>query len=192
MPAINPAAVEFLTTRRSVPAKALRAPLPDRAQVLALLTGAARSPDHGKLEPWRFIVLQGDALIRLANLAEQRGQALGLEPERVEKVAAQYRQAGLCVAVISSPKEALKIPQIEQVLSAGAVCLALVNMALASGWGAVWLTGWASHDRSFVTDGLGLEDSETVAGIIHIGTPTATPPERPRPDVAKLTTWMGA
>ena len=96
------------------------------------------------------------------------------------------------MAVISSPKEALKIPQIEQVLSAGAVCLALVNMALASGWGAVWLTGWASHDRGFVTDGLGLDDSETVAGIIHIGTATTTPPERPRPDVAKLTTWMGA
>jgi nitroreductase len=82
------------------------------------------------------------------------------------------------------------VPQIEQTYSAGAVCLALVNGALAAGWGANWLSGWASHDRDFVQTGLGLAAHETVAGIIHLGTQTSTPPERPRPDVDVITTWV--
>jgi nitroreductase len=84
------------------------------------------------------------------------------------------------------------VPEIEQVYSAGAVCLALLNGALASGWGANWLSGWVSHDRTFLRDGLGLQDHEAVAGIIHIGTETSPPPERPRPDLEALTTWIDA
>ncbi len=192
MPTPNKAALDFLLSRRSRPAKTLTMPIPDRAALELLLTAAARSPDHGKLEPWRFIVLTKPALSRLAVLISGRGQALGIDPEKITKAKAQFADADLAVAVISSPKPSEKIPQIEQVYSAGAVCLALLNAALAAGWGANWLSGWTSHDRAFVRDGLDLEDHETVAGFIHIGTETAAPPERPRPDMTAITSWVDA
>ncbi|NYS23414.1 nitroreductase [Rhodobacteraceae bacterium 2376] len=184
------AVLEFLLNRRSRPAKMLVAPVPDRAQLETLLTAAARVPDHGKLEPWRFIVLEKQALERLADLARARGTAMGLEPDRIEKGVAQYAGADLVVAVIGAPIQSDKIPQIEQTLSAGAVCLSLVNAALAAGWGACWLTGWAAHDRDFAAQGLGLAPQEYVAGMIHIGTSARTPPDRPRPDISRITTWQ--
>lgn len=189
MPTPNPAALDFLLTRRSRPAKTLTAPVPDRATLETLLTAAARTPDHGKLEPWRFIVLTKPALQRLAGMIPARGTALGIDPDKLGKAQDQFANADLAVAVISSPKPSDKIPQIEQVYSAGAVCLALLNAALAAGWGANWLSGWASHDRTFVTEGLDLADHETVAGFIHLGTETSAPPERPRPDLDAITTW---
>jgi nitroreductase len=192
MPAQNPAALDFLLTRRSRPAKTLTGPVPGRAAMQTLLTAAARTPDHGKLEPWRFIVLEKAALTRLAGLVPARGAALGIEPEKITKAQAQFADADLAVAVISSPKPSDKIPQIEQVYSAGAVCLALLNAALAAGWGANWLSGWASHDRTFMTDGLDLAAHESIAGFIHIGTETSAPPERPRPDLDQITTWVSA
>ncbi len=190
MPPANAAALDFLLTRRSRPAKTLTTPVPDRAAIDTLLTAAARTPDHGKLEPWRFIVLGKPALARLADMVPARGEALGIDPEKITKGQTQYAQADLAIAVISSPKPSEKIPQIEQTYSAGAVCLALLNAALAAGWGANWLSGWASHDRDFIRDGLGLADHETVAGFIHLGTETNPPPERPRPDLQSITTWV--
>ncbi len=192
MPEMNPAALEFLLHRRSRPAKTLSGPVPDRAELDVLLTAAARTPDHGKLEPWRFLVLESAALDRLARAVPQRGTQLGIEPEKIEKMANQFAKADLAIAVVSSPVPSEKIPEIEQVLSAGAVCLALLNAALAAGWGANWLTGWASHDRDFIERHLGLGPTETVAGFIHIGTETVAPPERPRPDLAAKTIWVSA
>ncbi|HEV8033540.1 nitroreductase [Yoonia sp.] len=189
MPDRNQAALDFLLTRRSRPAKTLTTPVPDRATLETLLTAAARTPDHGKLEPWRFIVLSKPALTRLAASATARGAALGIDPEKITKAHDQFANADLAVAVICSPKPSEKIPHIEQVYSAGAVCLALVNAGLAAGWGANWLSGWASHDETFVTEGLGLAPHESVAGFIHLGTETSAPPERPRPDLAAITTW---
>lgn len=192
MPTPNPAALDFLLTRRSRPAKTLTTPVPDRATVEKLLTAAARTPDHGKLEPWRFILLTKPALTRLATLVPARGAALGIDPDKITKAQDQFGNADLAIAVISSPKPSDKIPQIEQVYSAGAVCLALVNAGLAAGWGANWLSGWASHDPTFLRDGLGLAAHETVAGFIHLGTETSAPPERPRPDLGAITTWVDA
>lgn len=188
----NPAVMDFLLNRRSRPAKTLSGPAPDRAALEPILTAAARTPDHGKLEPWRFIVLGKPALQRLAATVEARGAALGLEPERVSKAAADYANSPLAVAVVSVPRTTEKVPAIEQVHSAGAVCLALLNAALASGWGANWLTGWPVHDRGFLAEGFGLDEHETIAGLIHIGTETAVPPERPRPDLGALVTWVAA
>jgi len=190
MPTPNPAALEFLTTRRSRPAKTLTTPVPSRTELLPILSAAARTPDHGKLEPWRFIVLESAALTRLSDLARERGQALGLDVEKIEKGVSQFDNADLVVAVVSAPKPSEKIPEIEQVYSAGAVCLAMLNAALAIGWGANWLSGWASHDREFVARGLGLEPHEAIAGFIHIGTETSAPPDRPRPDLDAITTWV--
>ena len=192
MPAPNPEALEFLLTRRSRPAKTLTAPAPDAQALRVLLTAAARTPDHGKLEPWRFIVLQGAALARLAGAVATRAQARGLDPEATQKARAAFADSPLCVAVVASPKPSDKIPQIEQTYSAGAVCLALLNAALASGWGANWLSGWAAHDHALMQAELGLTGQESIAGFLHIGTETSTPPDRPRPDLDALTTWVSA
>jgi nitroreductase len=192
MSASNQAALDFLLTRRSRPPKILRPPVPTREELSVLLTAAARSPDHGKLEPWRFLVLEKAALARIAAAVPERGAELGLEHDRIEKMRAQLADADLAVIVVASPKASEKIPEIEQTLSAGAVCLALVNAALAAGWGAAWLTGWAMHDRGFREAQLGLGPQEWVAGIIHIGTAAAEPPDRPRPDLGAITTWVAA
>lgn len=192
MPRPDPAVLDFLLTRRSRPARTLGLPVPDRDQLLPLLTAAARSPDHGKLTPWRFVVLTRPALQRLAGLAAARGAALGLAPERIEKGVRQYADAHLVVAVVAAPKPSETIPAIEQHLSAGAVCLALLNAALAAGWGACWLTGWAARDAAFCAEGLGLVPGEFVAGLIHIGSETVAPTERPRPDLATLVRWVEA
>ncbi|CUH74694.1 nitroreductase family protein [Tropicibacter naphthalenivorans] len=190
MPVANPQALEFLLTRRSRPSKTLRAPAPDAEQLKVLLTAAARTPDHGKLEPWRFIVLQGDALQRMGKAAEACGARLGKDAEACAKAANAFATSPLCVAVIEVQKPSEKVPPVEQTYSAGAVCLALLNAALADGWGANWLSGWTSHDRGFITENLGLADNETVAGFIHIGTEGKAPPERPRPDLDAITTWV--
>ena len=192
MPIPNPAALDFLLTRRSRPAKTLAEPVPDRATLETLLSAAARTPDHGKLEPWRFVVLGKGAMPRLAKAVQARGEAIGLDPEQITKGRSQFDQGHLAVAVIEVQKPSDKIPALEQTYSAGAVCLALLNAALAAGWGANWLTGWPSHDRDFVQSELGLGDQERIAGLIHIGTETSAPPDRPRPNLATITTWVDA
>jgi len=192
MPTPNKAALDFLLTRRSRPARTLTAPVPSRDELTVLLTAAVRVPDHGKLEPWRFMVLEKPALNRLAALADATGRRLGLDDERRAKGVAQFADADLVVAVIKVPRPTDRIPEIEQILSAGNVCLSLLNAALAAGWGACWLTGWHVADPDFRRDGLGLAEGEWVAGLIHIGTETAVPPDRPRPDPAAITTWIGA
>lgn len=190
MPDARPDVLDFLLTRRSRPAKTLIAPIPDETAVEVLLTAAARTPDHGKLEPWRFIVLQKPALDRLAKLTATRAAALALPAEKAEKAVAQFANADLVIAVVAAPKPSEKVPEVEQVLSSGAVCLSLLNAALASGWGANWLTGWMAFDREFLAQGLALSEPEFVAGFIHVGTEKTAPPERPRPDIAKITTWV--
>ena len=177
-------ALDFLLTRRSRPAKTLTGPAPTDAELEPILRAALRAPDHGKLEPWRLIVLRRESLSALARAVPARAAALGVGDEKAEKMRRQFADAHLAVAVIESPVASEKVPAYEQTLSAGAVCLQLLNAALASGWGANWLTGWAAHDRPFVEGNLGLAPHERVAGLVHIGTEGAAPPERPRPDPA--------
>lgn len=192
MPIPNPDAMAFLLNRRSRPVKTLAAPAPNRAALERVLTAGLRVPDHGKLEPWRLKVLERPALARLAALAEDRARARGLEPEMVAKARAQFDESPLCVAVIFTPQPSEKVPAIEQLFSAGAVCTSLVNAALADGWGACWLTGWVAHDTEFAASALGVTGEATIAGFVHIGTETAAPPERPRPDLARVVEWVSA
>lgn len=189
MPQPNPAALDFLARRQSQPAKLFAGPVPSRAELEPILTAALRVPDHGKLEPWRLIVLTRPDMARLADLAEARARALGGDAEKIDKGRGQFDRGGLAVVVISSPQEVPKIPRAEQLLSAGALCLGLVNAASAAGWGANWLTGWVSHDTPFCAEAFGCTPTETVAGIVHIGTPGANAPERPRPDLARVVQW---
>lgn len=190
MPRHRPELLDFFLTRRSRPAKTLVAPGPEEAELKLLLEAALRVPDHGKLEPWRLIVLQDAALARLADLVRSLGPKAGLDAAKTEKQADAFARGVCVVAVVACPKASDKIPASEQRDSAAAACMSLLSTALATGWGANWLTGWAAHDRGFLTKGLDLAAGENLVGFIHIGTETTTPPERPRPDVAALTQWM--
>jgi len=192
MPTPNPEALRFLQSRRSHPAKTLAAPAPDRAMLAPILTAALRVPDHGKLEPWRLIVLARPALARLAGAADAHAAAAGMPAEQAAKGISQFAASPLCVAVVFSPKPSDKVPEVEQLLSAGAVALSLLNAAMAAGWGAAWLTGWPAYDAAFCAANLGLAAGEKVVGFVHIGTPPGPSPERPRPDPAALTTWLDA
>ncbi len=182
--------LDFLLTRRSRPFLMLREPVPSKKELQTILTAAARSPDHGKLEPWRFIVLEKSAMPRMAKILRERGEALGKAPSLLDKACEVFTMANLIVTVVSKPNKEAKIPLIEQTLSAGAVCLSLLNAALASGWGANWLTGFGAHDEEFRSKALGLSADEYVAGFIHIGTSSTIPPDRPRPDVDVITSWV--
>jgi nitroreductase len=128
----------------------------------------------------------------LGNDVRSRATALGLEAEQADKGAQQFETGHLAVAVIEVRKPTDKIPELEQTYAVGGVCLALLNAALASGWGANWLSGWPSHDRGFMMQALGLAPHERIAGFIHIGTETSAPPDRPRPDLDQIVTWHDA
>ncbi len=181
--------LSFLRQRRSHPPRTLSAPGPDREELTQLLTVAARVPDHGKLEPWRFVVLERAALDRLAPVLADHVTQQGGDAAAADKARSAFGSP-LIVAVISAPVAGTRIPDWEQVLSAGAVCLSLLNAALAAGYGAAWLTGPAAQD-DFARAHLGVTGTERVAGLIHIGTRGPTDiPERPRPDVAGKTTWL--
>lgn len=184
----NPDALDFLARRRSHPPKMLTGPAPDRAALADLLTIAARVPDHGKLEPWRFVVLERGTLDRLAPILADHVRASGGDEAAVAKARSAFASP-VIVAVVSAPVDSPKIPRWEQEMSAGAVCLSLLNAALAAGWGASWLTGPAAGD-DFARAHLGLAEGERVIGLIHIGTGPGMVPDRPRPDVAAKTVYL--
>jgi len=184
----SPAVLEFLALRRSTSALTLEAPGPTAAQLADLLRIAARTPDHGKLAPWRFVILEGAGkqafADRLDQLAHSRGDA------RAAAKLGKLKAPPLGVAVVSSPRES-DIPGWEQELSAGAVCTTLLFAAGAMGFGANWITDWYAYDRE-ANAILGLSETERVAGFILIGSPREAPQERERPDPAGLTTiWTG-
>ncbi len=189
MPTKNPQALAYLGARRSYPAKFFSGPVPDRAALEAMLALALRVPDHGKLEPWRLIVLARADMLRLADLAEARARALGAQAEKIAKGRGQFDLGHCAVVVISAPVAQEKVPVPEQILSAGALCMNLVHAATASGWGANWLSGWPVHDAAFTALAFGCTSGESVAGIVHIGTPGPEAPDRPRPDPSRKIHW---
>jgi nitroreductase len=182
-----------LQQRRSVPARWLGEPGPSEQDIETLLTVAARVPDHGKLVPWRFILIQGDSRRRLGEILATAFQADNPDAtaEQVATERGRFAQAPLVVAVVSRVVPHVKIPDWEQVLSAGAVCMNLLNAATALGFGASWLTGWAAFDRR-VLDALGLSAEERIAGFIHIGTAKEQQADRPRPNLADIVTRFQA
>ena len=190
MPTPNAAALDFLLTRRSRPAKTLAGPAPDRTALEPILTAGVRVPDHGKLEPWRLVVLERGAMDRVAGIAARRAEAMGMDPDKARKGITQFSESPLCVAVIHVPRSIEKVPAREQELSVSNVALSILNAALAAGWGACWLTGWPAYDDGFGEAALGLQPGEWIAGFVHIGTETSVPPDRPRPDLSAITTWV--
>src|SRR5438105_14232660 len=184
-----PEALELLKTRRSLKPVGLASPGPSPAEIETLLTVAARVPDHGKLTPWRFIVFEGDARLTAGAAIEAAFRAKYPEatPEQVAYEHKRLARAPLVIAVVSRAGPHVKIPEWEQVLSAGAAAMSLVLAAHALGYGANWITEWYAYDRA-VLDALGLKDNEKVAGFIHIGTPAHRPEDRPRPPLHEIAT----
>ena len=184
--------LSLLSTRRSGKPRDLAAPGPAEAQIQQILEIAARTPDHGKLAPWRFVIVPADKRAALAELITaayraERPQAARLETEALEQFATQ---APALIVVLSSPKVDSHIPLWEQQLSAGAACMNLLHAAHALGFAGGWLTGWAAYSDA-VRDAFGAEP-ERIAGYIFLGTPGKQLEERPRPDLQKIiSTWQG-
>ena len=176
----------LLATRRSGKPRDLVAPGPDDAQLATILEIAARTPDHGKLAPWRFVVVPADRRAALSDLITsayraERPQAARLEIEALDQFA---RQAPTLVVVLSAPKVESHIPLWEQELSAGAACMNLLHAVHASGFAGGWLTGWPAYSES-VRDAFGAAP-EKIAGFVFIGTPSRPLEERPRPESDKI------
>jgi nitroreductase len=178
----HPEVAAFLARRRSASALTLVEPAPDRATLEELLSLAARVPDHGKLAPWRFIVLQRPDKAAFAERLERLAQARG--DARATAKLSKLKAPPLGVAVVSSPV-AGEIPEWEQLLSAGAVCTTLLYAAQALGFGANWITDWYAYDPEACAL-LGLAAHERVAGYIFLGTAREAPLERERPVLAPL------
>ena len=180
-------ALDPLLKRHSVPSRQLGEPAPDEATLHALLDAAIRVPDHGKLVPFRLVLLRGEAKLRFGELLSER--AIRRDPElpesNREKERQRYTFAPLVVTVISRIDPSSKVPPIEQQLSAGCVAHNLLIGASELGYGAQWLTGWAAYDPE-VAALLQLTALEQVIGFVHIGTPQIDVPDRDRPVLAEL------
>lgn len=181
----------LLATRRSGRPRDMVGPGPDTVQLGTMLACATRTPDHGKLHPWRFVVVPAAARAALAKLIAdayraERPQAARLE---IESLISFATQAPTLVVVLSSPRASSKIPLWEQELSAGAACMNLLHAAHAQGFVGGWLTGWAAY-ADVVRDAFGAAP-ERIAGFIFIGTPAHPLEERPRPDLdSVVSTWV--
>ena len=176
-----------LLQRHSTPARLLGEPGPDAAQLARILQCAVHVPDHGKLAPWRFLKIQGQSRARVGELLVAR--TLELHPQaaaaKIAKDRDRFNHAPLIIAVIARLTVGHKVPEQEQLLSGGAVCLSILLAADALGFGAQWLTGWAAYDPT-VCARLGLGVDERVLGFIHIGTASEPVPDRERPDAQSL------
>jgi nitroreductase len=182
----SPETLAFLARRRSAAALALRAPAPTDAELATLLRLATRVPDHGKLSPWRFVVLKGEPKLRfIAGL--EKIAATRPDRERLIAKLGKIKAPPLTVAVVSRAPAPGDIPEWEQRLSAGAVCMTLIIAAQAMGYGANWITDWYAYDADAGTL-LGLGDGERIAGFVHLGTSAEAPLERVRPEVGALVT----
>ena len=185
------ATLDLLRSRRSVAPHLLGGPGPTSEELEVLLTIAVRVPDHGRLAPWRFVVIEGEARARIGEVigAAFVADQPGADPARVEQERNRLARAPTVVAVVSRAKPHVKIPEWEQELSAAAVAMSLVIAANAMGFATSWLTEWYAFDRR-VLDALGLEPEERIAGFVHIGRALEAPVERVRPALADLVTRL--
>ena len=184
--------LDYLSIRRSTPAFQMSEPGPGKAEIEEILRLGSRVPDHGKIAPWRFIVYRGEERVEigkaLLKLALAANPALSEEMTQVEL--ARFTRAPVVIAVVSTAAPHFKIPEWEQIMSAGALCLNLSMAANAHGYAANWLTEWFAYDdRAHPL--LGIKPGEKVAGFIHIGSTTFPATERPRPPLSEIVSWVG-
>lgn len=188
------AIIDFLSRRRSVKPDKLSAPAPTAAELETILTIASRVPDHKKLAPWRFIVIEGDARARLGEVVAEACIAAEKEPPshvRLDTERGRFMRAPMVIAVVSRVTPHRSAPEWEQVLSAGAACLNLCLAANALGYGTSWISEWVAYNQT-IGAALGLGENERIAGFIYVGTPSERPEERERPALADIVTrWNG-
>lgn len=184
LPAANESAemLALMAKRRSTKIAHFAEPGPTGADLEALIALAARVPDHGKLGPWRFVIIEGDARARagvaLASVIENDAN---VDEQRLAFARGHFLRAPTCVMVVSTAAPHAKIPEWEQTLSAGAACFALVMAAHAMGYAGAWITEWPTYDARART-ALGLAEHERVAGFVFLGSAREAPTERVRAD----------
>jgi nitroreductase len=187
-------ALAALTTRHSVAPPFLTAPGPDEETLARILAAGASAPDHGRLRPWRFIVIRGDARTRLGEVFAEA--LVRRQPDATAEALEQERnrplRAPVVIAVVARlDPEHPKIPEIEQILSTGAAIENLLLAAHAQGFGAKWLTGANAYD-DHVKASLGLAGNDRLAGFVHLGTVDGKPPQVPHAEARDLTMeWRG-
>jgi nitroreductase len=184
-----PEALELLLSRRSGSAKAMKGPGPSKKQLADILKAGARAPDHGKLFPWRFIVIEGDGRKRAGDILAEVTQAEGERDKQVEEERGRFLRAPVVIAVISAARELHKIPVWEQELSAGAVCQNILIAAHALGFVGQWVTEWYAY-HPVAKERLGLKPGERMAGFIYLGHAQEELEERPRPEMEKIKSWF--
>ena len=188
-----PEAIDLLKTRRSVKPIELQGPGPTAAELATILTVASRVPDHGRLIPWRFVIFEGDARHSAGEKIAEifRANRPDATPEQIAFERNRLARAPVVIAVVSRAGPHVKIPEWEQVLSAGAAATSLVFAAYALGFAASWLTEWYAYDRR-VLDALGVKPEERIAGFVHIGRPSKPVEDRARPSLDEIVTRYGA
>jgi nitroreductase len=185
--------IELLKNRRSVKPDMLTTPAPTDGEIETILTIAARVPDHKKLAPWRFVIIEGEARAKLGELAAEacrREEAEQPSHVRLDTERKRFMRAPLVIAVVSRVKETRGAPEWEQILSAGAACMNLCVAANALGYGSTWITEWISYSKTF-TEGFGLGPNERIAGFVHIGTAKEKPADRERPQLSDVVSRWG-
>jgi nitroreductase len=187
-------ALAALLSRRSVPAQCLTGPGPDAAQLKTALDAAMRAPDHGRMQPWRFRLIRGEARARFAELlvGAARLRDPGMPPAQLEKLRSRPLHVPLVIVASARLRDNPKVPEIEQLLGAGSGVMNLLNALHAQGFGAVWLTGPSVYDPAVAT-ALGCGADERLLGFIYVGTIGSVVPTAPeRPAAAQFTSdWPG-
>jgi nitroreductase len=188
----NEAVLDFMRARRSTPALQLGAPGPDEAQIREMVAIAARVPDHGKLAPWRFLHYTPQYCIELGRICETR--ALERNGDMIEDLRKAERQrftrAPVVIGIISRAGQHVKIPEWEQLLSAGAAAQNLLIAANAFGFDAQWITEWVAYDAA-MAPALGARPGEKIVGFLHVGTRTMPKTERDRPRLEDVYSVFG-
>ncbi|MGL4488626.1 MAG: nitroreductase family protein [Rhizobiaceae bacterium] len=194
---MNQNVIDFLLSRKSPPISVIHEPAPSDSELETMIRIASRVPDHGLLEPWRFIAYRGEARARVGEfLAKRIVELEGDVPEqRITQEKNRFTRAPLVVGVVSVPREHPRVPDWEKFISGGNAAFALVLAAHALGYAANWVSNWYADDapsRAF----MGLAPEERAIGFVHIGTIDAKVPDRPRPDPSKVLSdysgpWQG-
>ncbi|MCL6697333.1 nitroreductase [Sphingomonas sp. NSE70-1] len=184
-------AQSLLETRRSGRPREMVAPGPSAADLERILTIAMRTPDHGKISPWRFVIVGSQQRQQLADLLARALPECNDDPTSAHyaKALEFAHQAPVMITLVSSPIQGHKIPVWEQELSCGAVAMNLLHAAHALGFVGGWITGWQAYSprvtMAFCREG------ERIAGFIFLGTPGNPLEERPRPALAKhVSEWQ--
>jgi len=178
--------LDALHNRHSVPANLLSEPAPNDEQLNDILKCAVTAPDHGKLSPWRFIIIRDEARYALGELLEQAAKERDpdIENEKLEKIKSKPLRSPLIIVIVTTiTADHPKTPEVEQTLSSGAAIQLMQLGATALGFGSIWLSGANTYDENVKT-GLGIARKDQIAGFLYLGTPDDSKVVRKRPDVS--------